>query len=183
MYIKKIFSALMPLIRKNNFKRWEAVSKTVPPWDDRNELIAKLIPDGKVVLDLGAGPQTLRGHLPKNCKYIPCDLVKKTNQTIVWDFNSDQELDVANVDVVVCSGVLEYARKPEKLIGVMRRLSGSAIVSYNLAGEGSSKIDRLKNDWVNHFSETELRKLFSASGFVIVDEKVRGKDEKVFVLS
>jgi hypothetical protein len=147
-------------------KRWEKVAVAGrPEWDIRNEKIARLIPPGSYVIDLGSGAQTLRHHLPIGTKYQPCDLVKSSTDVLLCDFNANQFPNVGcEFTHVVCSGVLEYIRDPVWFLGKCSELDAVILLSYNLRSAGDSKLHRMTNNWINHFSQTELEQIFSMVG-------------------
>lgn len=142
--------------------RWKATIRGSPPWDERNELIAGLIEDAASVLDLGAGAQTLRGYLPSSCFYQPCDLVQRTPDTWPLDFNRDL-FPVTDMlfDVVVLSGVIEYARSPAQLLGRASRYGRTILVSYAPMLSESLE-DRQDHGWLNHLSKDELETVFAS---------------------
>lgn len=160
--------ATLTLMSRTNVNRWREVSKNPhPSWDGRNQIIARLIPVGASVIDLGCGPQTLRRHLDPTCSYQPCDVIKSTPDVIFCDFNSGIYPQVSQVyDYVVCSGVFEYIRNPVEFLEKNSLLGKTVILSYNPLNQmpGDSKIRRLNCDWINHFTKTELETLFEKTG-------------------
>ena len=137
-----------------------------PSWDGRNERLAKLIPNGSQVIDLGAGAQTLKQHLGRDCSYQPCDLVKSSPDCLVCDFNAGLYPEkTQDYDFVVCSGVLEYIREPKEFIGRIITYGKTVIISYNLwDGKPSGKFSRLSQGWVNHLGPSDLEGYFEALG-------------------
>ncbi len=163
-----LFKAASTVMVKTNVRRWREVSKNPRPhWDGRNEIIAKLIPAGASVLDLGCGPQTLRRHLDPRCKYQPCDVIQSTPDVIFCDFNSGIYPAVKEeYDYVICSGVFEYIRNPLEFLKKNVLLGKTMILSYNPLFQmpGDSKIRRLNCDWINHFTKPEVEALFDEAG-------------------
>jgi hypothetical protein len=51
---------------------------------------ADYIPAAAVVLDLGCGGMALEGFLPNGCRYIPCDVGRRDERTVICDFNAGQ---------------------------------------------------------------------------------------------
>lgn len=97
-------------------------------WPGRNRAIARLIPKGVSVLDLGAGAQGLREFLPGR-SYTPADIFPRTKDTLPFDMNAGT-WPAGRWDVAVMSGVLEYADDPRDALAHLRRLSTWALVSY-----------------------------------------------------
>lgn len=153
---------LATLLFATHKRRWKKVAFSGrPPWDMRNEKIAGFIPDGSSVIDLGCGAQTLRDHLGPSCSYQPCDLVKSTSDVIVCDFNAGAYPAVGKrFTHVVCSGVLEYIQDHHKFLKLSSSLGDNLVLSYNLRLPGDSKLQRMTNNWINHFSRVELESIF-----------------------
>lgn len=165
-----LFKAASTLVVKTNVRRWREVARNPRPnWDGRNEIIAKLIPAGSSVIDLGCGSQTLRRHLDPSCKYQPCDVIQSTPDVIYCDFNSGIYPNVnVSYDYVICSGVFEYIRNPEEFLKKNSLLGKVMILSYNPLYHvpEDSKIRRLNLDWINHFTKPEVEALFDKVGLV-----------------
>lgn len=159
-------SAISTMVLRTHVKRWQKVAQAGrPPWDERNELIGSLVPEGSSVVDLGCGAQSLRSHLPRSCRYQPCDIVKSTPEVIFCDFNSGIYPELRETfDFVICSGVFEYIRKPKEFLTKVPLLGRTMVMSYNQFGPGQSKMSRLGNNWVNHYTKEELEKLFLEAG-------------------
>lgn len=98
-------------------------------WPSRNKLIADLIPPGSSVLDLGAGAQGLRSMLDPSCPYTPADLYQRTPDTLIFNMTTGA-WPAGHWDIVVMSGVLEYAPDPIKVFHRLRSLADTAIVTY-----------------------------------------------------
>jgi len=151
---------------KTDTRRWEKVSREVPPWDDRNRAIAAFIPEGASVLDLGSGAQTIRRHLKRGCKYQPCDIIQSSPDVIHCDFNSGvYPVLPTKYDYVICSGILEYMREPAKFIFEIRSYGRKCILCYNTYNPQQFVIERLGKGWVNHLQESELEQFFSTNNF------------------
>jgi hypothetical protein len=159
-------SACATLLFRTHVNRWRKVAHAGrPPWDERNEIIAGFIPAGSSVLDIGCGAQTLRQYLKPGCKYQPSDVIQSSPDVIFCDFNAGVYPDTkAHFDYVVCSGVFEYIRKPAEFLKRVPLLGHTVLMSYNPLFPGGSKFARLGNNWVNHFTKSELENLFDQAG-------------------
>jgi hypothetical protein len=164
--MQKLAAILVTATTRTHRSRWEKVARAGrPPWDVRNEKIANFIPAGSSVIDLGCGAQTLKSHLRAGCKYQPCDLVKSTPDVIVRDFNAGQyPKSHERFTHVVCSGVLEYIRDPRRFLEEACSLGDSLILSYNPFPCQGSKLLRMTNNWINHFTEADLERTFNELG-------------------
>jgi hypothetical protein len=158
------YRAATTKMRVTDTKRWSNTSNISDQtlWQRRNEIIAELIPPNSSVLDLGAGAQTLREFLAPGCFYQPCDLVKRTEDTILCDFNSGLYPNIqGSFNYVICSGVLEYIRDPEEFLNRASSYGSNLLVSYSPYLSGQSKLRRSAYfGWINHYTKEELESLF-----------------------
>lgn len=154
------------LIYQTQRARWARVAKAGrPPWDLRNEQIARLIPPGSSVLDLGCGARTLQGLLASGCSYQPCDLIASAPEVIVCDFNAGAYPSLKQrYSHVVCSGVLEYLHDHERFLRACSGYGDVLILSYHPLRPGDTKFARRSNHWINHFSLAELEQTFRKLG-------------------
>jgi hypothetical protein len=132
-------------------------------WPGRLALIARHIPAGSRVLDLGAGAQSLKGHL-KHCAYTPADVTRRTPDTLDFDmeadiypFDPDGEWDVA-----VMAGVLEYATDPSNVLDAITFLTPVLLLSY---AHGGSLDYRRRQQWRNHLSRAGLEQALGETGW------------------
>ncbi len=165
----KLSSVLRTLTTRTHFRRWQIVAFAGrPPWDARNEIIASFIPAGSSVIDLGCGAQTLKTYLPHGCEYQPCDLIKSSPQVIVCDFNAGIYPETATrFSHVVCSGVMEYIRDHRRFLLACGALGDAVILSYNPRLPGDSRLQRMTNNWINHFTRSQLEQIFTELGFLV----------------
>jgi hypothetical protein len=165
---RMLVSACVTLLVRTKVNQWRKVAfGGTPSWDERNKIIAGFIPAGSSVLDIGCGAQTLKQHLKPGCRYQPCDVIQSSPEVIFCDFNAGIYPAIReHFDYVVCSGVLEYIRKPGEFIKQVPQWGRTVILSYNPLPPGGSKLARLGNDlgWVNHFTREKLENLFDQSG-------------------
>lgn len=159
-----VASATKVWLLKTDKRRWKKVSQVIPHWDERNRIIAGLIPDKVSVVDLGSGAQTMRKHLKRGCEYQPCDVIQSSPDVIHADFNSGIYPKLTKeYDFVVCSGVFEYMRDPNRFLSEIRHYGRTIIFSYNPYTDGYPRLKRLACGWVNHLTEAQLKELFSAN--------------------
>lgn len=158
-----MLSILPTLAFRTHKQRWIKVAFAgKPEWDNRNEVIASFIPPSCSVLDLGCGAQTIRGYLKPDCFYQPCDLVKSSPDTIVCDFNAGVYPDLKErFAVVVCSGVFEYIRKPKEFLLKITSLGDCVLFTFNPMLSGQSRLERMGNNWINHYNQDELEQIFT----------------------
>ena len=101
--------------------KWTAVTNSdTSVWEDRSKIISHFIRPTDVVLDLGAGNQTLQKYLPRGCGYIPVDCTDALPNTFVIDFNKEFRLPNEPFNIVVAAGFLEFLTDVD---GFLRRLA------------------------------------------------------------
>jgi hypothetical protein len=157
-----LVNAAITIVVRTHKRRWKEVAfDPNPHWDWRNKIISGLIPANSSVVDLGCGAQTIRRHLPGGCKYQPCDLIKSTPDVVLCDFNAGIYPELASrYDYVICSGVLEYIRKPKEFLKRIASLGDTLILSYCPLQSGQGKLNRLSVNWINHMTTEQLDELF-----------------------
>ncbi|HZL35815.1 MAG TPA: hypothetical protein VFC78_10935 [Tepidisphaeraceae bacterium] len=165
-YIRVCRSAIVTVLLRTHIRKWRRVAAAGPPtWDERNKIIARFIPAGSSVVDLGAGAQTLKSHLAAGCRYQPCDVVQSSPDVIFCDFNRGIYPELpAKFDYVVCSGVLEYVWKPSEFLGRVCALGSTLLLSYNPRMPGEPKLHRLAKNWVNHLDHRALENMLNGLG-------------------
>lgn len=145
--------------------RWRRVALEIPAWDERNRIIAALIPTGSSVLELGSGAQTLRRYLKEDCEYQPCDVVATSSEVLLCDFNRGIYPKVSrSYDYVICSGLLEYVQDLSQFFSVAACLGREMVVSYAPERKGRTRMGRRLLGWVNSFTRPQLEALLSALG-------------------
>lgn len=161
--VKILDRTLRAFFQITDYKRWERNVGQIPHWDERNKIIAEMIPENNSVLDIGAGAQTLRRYLKAGCVYQPCDLEKTSDNIVLCDFNRGiYPIVQEKYNYVVCSGVLEYIKDLDDFLSKMSRYGNQVIITYAVKLEEKSLKERLKEGWMNHYSRDELEKLFGS---------------------
>jgi hypothetical protein len=165
-----------------DYRRWASPCGLEAWWDQRTELLAKLIPAGARVIEFGAGRRTLERLLPAGCAYIPSDLVDRGPGTIVCDLNHRPLPDLGSYspEVAVFGGVLEYIRD---VAGVARWLSEQnvrqCVVSFDAAPSPGRLPARLREllrrryyGYMNNLTAERFEQAFAAAGFDVVDRQI-----------
>lgn len=130
---------------------------------DRAKAAARLIPDGKRILDIGCWDMKLEKVLPAGCTYLPLDFLARDERTIVVNLNKDN-LPLIAADFFVGLGVLEYIHDIPKLFCQLSEQFSAGLFSYYPMERSPGK-DRLATGWVNSLNSTELIALMKAAGF------------------
>lgn len=124
-------------------------------WAERNAIVARYIPAGSSVIDLGAGYGGLARMLPRGCSYSGVDLPE-------FDMNRGRWPD-GRWDVAVMSGVLEYARFPAAVFRHLRELAPLAIVTYSHGGR------RREPTWISDLGVDQFRELAAKAGWTAAE--------------
>ena len=157
------------LFSRSDVRRWSDERELNPQWDERARIIARHIPPGSRVLDLGSGRRSLERFLDSTCTYIPADLVSRGPDTVILDLNERPLPDLAGLgaDIVVLAGVLEYVRDVPSLIDWVTRQAPACLLSYQLASSTTwrESARRAVAGWVNSYRREDLHELFAGHGF------------------
>lgn len=99
-------------------------------WAKRTQFIAKLIPRGSSVIDLGGGLGHLYKYL-KDCHYVSLDVDTFTDMTIKADFNAGNYPDIKpQYQYVVGQGIIEYMKKPKDFLRQIQKYGDILILTY-----------------------------------------------------
>lgn len=168
---------------KTDIDRWQEISQQEQAsWGGRNSTIAGFIPDGKSVLDIGAGNMNLQKVLPENCTYQPMDCIPTLDTTIVHDFNSNAQPPELKFDVVVCSGVMEYIEDPQTFLKTISEWGSTIILSYGVTDYTPTRAARANNGWFTDLSEADVARMIKATGMVI-KSKSKWSSQILFVIN
>lgn len=148
--------------------RWSSPAGFEDYWVERNQLLAKHVPAGAVVLEFGAGLRDLEKLLPPGCRYTPSDLVDRGPGTIVCDLNARPLAVFPPQDVVVLSGVLEYLHAPGEVLAWLAETAPLLLLSY-AAWDGSAEalMRRRGNGFVNDLNDAEFDVLLRGAGWEV----------------
>ncbi|WP_428939605.1 methyltransferase domain-containing protein [Fontivita pretiosa] len=171
-------NAAMWAVGRADYRRWTSPQGLAVWWDERTELLARLIPAGSRVIEFGAGRRTLERLLIAGCTYIPSDLVDRGPGTIVCDLNHRPlpDLKPCSPQVAVFGGVLEYIRD---VAGVARWLSEQdvrqCVASFDPAPAEGGLMARLREllrrryfGYMNNLTAEQFERAFAAAGFEVV---------------
>lgn len=133
---------------------------------ERVEKISELIPDDvDSVADYGEGKINLRNFLSQNIKYYPFDYIKRSELTVLCDFDNDM-LPNIDADVSVCTATLVFLKKAEDLIEhICKHTQKMIILSYVTTDVFSNVSGRRVSGYLNDFSEAEIIHIMDKNGF------------------
>ena len=150
--------------KASDLGRWRDAGNLASQWASRSKLAAALIGAGpRRVLDVGAGDMALRGFLPADCDYTPCDIVSRGPGCLVADLNR-QEFPPGAYDCVTFLGLLEYIHDPAWALAMAGRAAPMLVVSY-CADTGGERAYRRGLGWVNDFTQAGFEELLRAAGW------------------
>jgi hypothetical protein len=136
-----------------DIERWEQTAKEIPRWDQRNLLITSILNRlaPRIVVDFGAGSQTIKRYLHSNVRYQPIDCVQTNSETFVCDYNTEFKLP-ANIEksFYVFSGFFEYIVELDCFLETLRKASSENQCVFSYAVAPSDLQRRRSNGWLNH---------------------------------
>lgn len=137
----------------------------------RMELIAGLLPLGtKSVADYGEGKLSLKQFIDISIVYYPIDYKKRSEETILCDFDKDALPDL-QAEAVVCTATLVFIEKAESLLQhFCRNAACTILLSYVTTDIFPDTDGRRASGYVNDYSEKELIAMFQKSGFVLKEK-------------
>lgn len=130
---------------RTDFERWASLARSeTHQWEKRARVIASFIRSTDTVLDLGAGQQTLRRHIPRSSGYIAVDCVNILPGTFVVNFNAEFRLPEQPFTVIVSSGFIEYIEdRPAFLSKLTEACEGKFFIcSFHLKPDPSHSVNK-----------------------------------------
>ena len=152
---------------------WEQSYKYTAEMTARIKMMLTLIQDREVqsLMDIGCGRQECEKMLKETITYYPVDQHQHLPSTIIKDLNAGEFLEIP-VDVIFCSGVLEYIYDLDSLLEKIRCYGKSVLCSYC-----DTDTYRWRHPiWVNHLSCSEFVKMWEQHGFMLAKEIVPSKE-------
>jgi hypothetical protein len=183
------------LFGQTDLARWIDTSNFDAEWEERTQLISRVVPKHTRVIEFGAGKRQLESYLDPTCSYFASDLVDRGGNTIILDLNSRPLPDLSHLklDVAVFAGVLEYISDLGSVVLWLSRQVAMCIASYGCAHTRPRTIGRFKETirrtgagWINTFTEEALVRTFGTGGFILTethDWHVGDSSERIFVFS
>lgn len=125
-------------------------------WKQRIELLATFISECGPVADFGCGMMWLERHLPATCTYLPLDLHRRDDRTIIFDANRDSIPD-RPFAVAFLSGMLEYVASPESFLEqLIERRPRQIVMSYVSTDLLPGLAYRRSLHWQSHLSTRDI---------------------------
>jgi Flp pilus assembly protein TadD len=152
--------------KQTDTERWANPEQLEAAWAARSKLAASFIPAGARVIDLGCGAMHVERFLPYGCSYVPVDVTRRDERTLICDLNRDPPplAEIARADMISMLGVWEYLYEPAMVFRALASVRKPLICSYCVT-EMTQHLDRGALGWVNAFSSTEFVAMAEAAGF------------------
>jgi hypothetical protein len=169
--------------RRTLIERWEILAESEPQSDRRRLKIASaLIGRTNAVADHGCGTMALEGHLHRKTKYVPIDVCRRDDRTVVCDFNKEP-IPETGADVAACLDILEYIFDPQQFMQAIVSHYPRCVVSYGVADAAGSTESRRAKAWVNDLTRADIENLFVACGWKIDETRFVDDAEIIWALS
>lgn len=151
--------------RQSDTERWSGEVAINRIWSHRLTSCVAMIRPNTRILDIGCGRMDLRHRLPLGCQYIPADIVKRSEDTLLIEINKGCWPEVT-ADYAVALGVLEYVYDLPEFLFAAQKCAPMLIFSYHVrcSNLNESRQVRLKNSWLSDFSMTEIVSAIEHSG-------------------
>jgi len=175
--IKSLFTKQPAALQKD----WKNIEYFDESWKNRLKEMATYIPANTTVLDLGCGPMWIKEFITHK-KYYPVDYKKRSDDTIICDFNKHEFPDL-NVDYTVVSGCLEYVEDYKWFIKQISVHSGACVISYCCTDVIKDINARKGLAWVNHLSKEQLIACFAEYGMSLASENNNIKGNFIFLFT
>ncbi len=154
--------------------RWARIAPNFgDKWQTRAAAAAEWLGTASSIADLGCGTMNLAHCLRPGQRYVPVDLARRDERTLVLDLNNAADLArLPAADACALLGVLEYIYRPGQLVAALHRRYRQVVAAFNILRDDECTEDRLGDGWVNHFTRKELLELFADHGFASVRDRV-----------
>jgi len=163
-----------------DFERWRSPEGLESWWDERTEVLARLVPAGSRVIEFGAGRRQLEKYLPDGCTYIPSDLTDRGPDTIVCDLNERPlpDLRYLKPTVAVFGGVLEYVKDVRSVFTWLAETGVHTFVlsfdsmptGLTVCGVLKERKRRLQFGYMNNLTAEEVKAAFAAVDVQCIEE-------------
>lgn len=145
------------------------------PWQthfrSRNAVVAKVIPDGASILDLGGGFGGIT-RFTKPETYVSLDLELYTNLTVKANFNKGIFPEVGRFQFLICQGILEYLDQPAEFLKKIKKYGDIMLLTYRKGQADSKQKNNMDFPWV--------RMMLTDCGWEIVFERPIANAQRFF---
>lgn len=179
-------------MNQTDLERWKESDSYLGDWQERSQLMIKLIDDALVgsgdltFTEYGCGPNApiSKALRPSGRFCIRYDIKPWDNDCQIVNLN-DPDFSVGPSDVAVMSGVAEYMNDLQSTVKQLQRSHGYLLLSYHVFGEKRAlrSGDPIKeinkrssvNGWRNHLNFAALVNTISGAAFPLRFEKYKAQ--------
>jgi hypothetical protein len=145
---------------------WEGPRQFEPSFAQRRARIAvaKAVPPGTRVLELGAGAPSLARLLPAGASLVHGDSVARAPEFLVSALHEGELPPIGDADLIAILGMTEHVVDPATLLANLAGTGRAVALSYH-AADDTADLDRRRFGWVNHLTRAEFEAALAAAGF------------------
>jgi len=145
---------------------WEGPRQFEPSFAQRRARIAvaKAVPPGTRVLELGAGAPSLARLLPAGASLVHGDSVARAPEFLVSALHEGELPPIGDADLIAILGMTEHVVDPATLLANLAGTGRPVALSYH-AADDTADLDRRRFGWVNHLTRAEFEAALAAAGF------------------
>jgi hypothetical protein len=145
---------------------WEGPRQFEPSFAQRRARIAvaKAIPPGTRVLELGAGAPSLARLLPAGASLVHGDSVARAPEFLVSALHQGELPPMGDADLIAVLGMMEHVVDPATLLANLAGTGRPVALSYH-AVDDTADLDRRRFGWVNHLTRAEFETALVTAGF------------------
>ncbi len=138
----------------------------------RIKMISEWVPnDAQSVADYGEGKLSLKNFINSGIKYYPIDYIRRSNETILCDFNNDK-FPKLQTDISVCTATLIFITKADSLLNyVCKNTSRIIILSYVTIDIFPNIRGRRASGYVNDFTQEDIVNICLTHGFILKEKR------------
>lgn len=160
-------NSLLRTEKKSDIGRWENATELFTDWNERTAILGNYILPNSDIIEFGAGNMFLKTFLSNYKSYTPSDIIKRSDETIVCDLNTEINIDFSKYQVAVFSGVLEYVYDINRVFEIISKDINQVVISYCCTD--LVQLSREKNGWLSDYTKSDLEEIFTRHGFKIAN--------------
>lgn len=147
-------------------ERWAALGNLeAAAWSERAAMAAEYLKGSSAIVDLGCGTMILERYLRREgIRYLPVDVCKRDDRTIVCDFNIDP-VPATSAEAAACLGLLEYLYDVPAFMKALHGLYKTCVVSYCITDAPEPLQPRKSHAWVNDFDRVSMTAILEDAGW------------------
>ncbi len=152
-----------------------------PVWEHRARVISRWIPEGAYVLDMGCGNMLIEKHLKNPAGYIPCDIAKRDERTIVCDFDKFEYPPAQSENMILCLGVVNYLQHQKELIEHLCSRGKSFLFTFKPRELVAAKVE--KGLYPEAISFKEACDIVTTKGYDLKYQYMLGQGDEILLIA